>query len=375
MRQRQHRQFLLFLLVATAALTLGAIPSSQAGEFEETVYGYGWGYTAAESEAMALDDADQQVASMDSMYESMGGTKTSETIIDIDTVCWPGDPEMGMPDWYDTIVEVFLVYQVPDEEEAADTLTVTVTTAPASPVIIGTTVTHSFTTTGTAPFVKEWSRRCGGGDTPWMMAAGDVSPYQWCAEEEGTHQIRLRVTDANGDTGEDIATVEVQGPDRLVATSVAGDTNASTGPGTPMVVTHRFTARRGATDVGPCWDTTAYEWAAYRRADGTWEPDAPDDVTTWDAGARGHAGANSDDSPQYYFHSPDIIDTKVFVDPGIDWAATPVGTAVQEYRQWVAVRVPVCGDDTMTERFVVSGPFHFIMRTRPGQRIRHELQP
>ncbi len=257
--------------------------------------------------------------------------------------------------------------------------TVTIVSEPDSPVLIGTTVTFTKTFTNAVyPVDDQWYYRCGEG--AWAPFAVLSTPFPWCAVPEGSHEFKLVCTDATGATAEDIETIEVQGPDELVFQS-GGPSNPSTGPGTIMSITDKFFARRGGVDVGPCWqcnDTTVYEYISFATlniepdptpSDDTYEPDPPELPTDW-VSVGGIEGCSASDNPAFFWSNPFILDKRSFVDPGtIDWPNLPVGHVIARAKQWVAIRVPICGDPEKSERFVIEGPMIFELRVGAGKTV------
>jgi len=201
---------------------------------------------------------------------------------------------------------------------------------------------------------------------------GNVSPFRPCLDDkyEGVFEVKLTVTDDTGASDDDTVDVTVEGPNKIIAETDAVS-NASTGAGSVMSVVHKFYAnKKDDEEVGPCWKTCGYEWVAHEKLPAKnppeFEDDPPADVNDWEADDSGFKGCEQTNSNSFfYWHSPYIYDKKSWVDPGVDWANVPVGAVFKKYKQWVAVRVPICGDPNKTERFVIKGPMLF-HRTHQG---------
>ena len=162
-------------------------------------------------------------------------------------------------------------------------------------------------------------------------------------------------------------TMVVEGPDKLVP-DISATSNASTGMGSVMTMIHKYYAKKGETEVGPCWqcpNTTVYEFvSAYSFATETWEPDAPESPTEW-ADNGGREGCSSTDNAGFCWANPYIFDRKLYVDPGLDWANS-VGTTVMRVKHWVAIRVPRCGT---TPRYVIEGPVVMDLKVVAGSKV------
>ncbi len=93
-----------------------------------------------------------------------------------------------------------------------------------------------------------------------------------------------------------------------------------------------------------------------------WESGPPADVNDWEAHPRGLESCPNNPKVAFFWSSPFIYDKKTYVDPGKVWAGLPVyGTPganpFDAYKQWVAIKVPICGDPTRDHRFLVKGPY------------------
>ena len=92
----------------------------------------------------------------------------------------------------------------------------------------------------------------------------------------------------------------------------------------------------------------------------------PTEPTNWE-----HTGYDSDTSPEFYFHSPDVVDTKVVEVLAVDFANAAVGDIFRKYRQRVGVTIKKCsGDIIMATEF-----FEFHVNKASATEITHELQP
>lgn len=252
-----------------------------------------------------------------------------------------------------------------------------------SPIIIGTTVTFTYTTTGTGPWTTEWFTRCGPGaeEGPEPWAAIDKStPFHFCFQSEGSFHFKLRVTDVNGAQGEDTLTIVVLGPN-LLELDDSAVSNPSIGPGSILSLVHHYYAKRDDKNVNECWlcdNTTVYEFAAFvlnynnepGHEDDEWGPDAPENPEDW-AAAGGLEGCSSTDNSGFFWFNPYIYDKKSMVDPGYTWDDLPVGHVLKRYKHWVAIKVPICGDPEKSHHFVILGPIIFEIRVAEGKRIVH----
>lgn len=253
-------------------------------------------------------------------------------------------------------------------------LTVDVTVGPSNPIVIGKTATISYTVVGgVAPYTPTYSYRCGD-EGPWAAIMPLQTPHTWCAVPEGSHEWKISVTSSDGKTGEDTETIEVQGPDSVQPTTSVNGTSNGGGPGTPLVVEHRFNTYKGNVKTGPCWQNTCvYEWVR-TKVDGVWQPAAPTDPRTWkDTPAQGLQSCSIADNPGFYFSSGTIYDNKVYVAPA-NWSDIAAGTVLKEYKQTIVVRVPRCGEST-SFRYVSTGEMHFkVVKVAPNK-VKHVLQP
>ena len=65
-----------------------------------------------------------------------------------------------------------------------------------------------------------------------------------------------------------------------------------------------------------------------------------------------------------------IFDKKTIID---NFSNQPPAT-LDVYKQWVAIKVPTCGfEDGVDHRFLVEGPFTFVVEHIGGGIVRHRL--
>jgi len=253
-------------------------------------------------------------------------------------------------------------------EESCDALNFEISNQPASPIVLGYTVTLTPINVvgGEAPFTCLWSRKCGACELEaWETRLPDweALTITWCANEEGTHTFKAVMTDKNGLMGTKTKELVVQGPDGGGPTQASIGAESSAGP--IMTLVHKFRFQKGMTLVGPCFQGCVNEKAVFRNADGSW-PDEPED---WHYAME---ACDSEEHPEFYFHSPDIVDTKTFLQPA-DWEEKPIGHVFAEYKQWVRLKIPRCGGEP-DHRYVGVGPMHFKIKKVSATTVKHELQ-
>ncbi len=110
-------------------------------------------------------------------------------------------------------------------------------------VIIGKSHAFSFTADGgTPPYSGVWSVQCPPAEGP--IAGIPESPLVHCFKVEGTHAVKVLVTDSAGNSKLETKTITVSGPDDLVP-DFTDVSNPSTGPGSILTMEHTFTAQVG----------------------------------------------------------------------------------------------------------------------------------
>ncbi len=122
------------------------------------------------------------------------------------------------------------------------------------------------------------------------------------------------------------------------------------------------------TPLGQCISGCVNERIVDPNPDGTWPPDPADD----EGWAYTPDACDPETYPGFYFDSPDILDTKVYIEPD-DWDTIAVGTVIREYKQWVRLKVPKCHGDP-PHRYVGGGPYHFKIKKHSATTVIHEKQ-
>ena len=123
--------------------------------------------------------------------------------------------------------------------------------------------------------------------------------------------------------------VVVEGPDNLVIT-VPSAAATSSGPPPLFVLEHKFRLVKGTTPIGPCYTACCYEKVAFKTEMG-WEDEPAGWQRQW---------CPEDEENAYFFHSPDIFDTKTY--PAPNFGDVPIGHIFLEYKQRVAVDIAKC---------------------------------
>lgn len=246
--------------------------------------------------------------------------------------------------------------------------TVHIQSTPNSPVIIGHGAVFSYTMRGAgqAPYTAGFRYQCGAN-----VIAHHGSPWSACFQDEGARDITVRVTDSNNVFDEDQLNFNVLGPDNIELVN-PGPSNASNGPGDPLVIILKFKVKRGNEEVGDCWqcpNTKVYEYIAFNGQAPGQDPDQWVAQSIPPNGALD--GCSSLENDGYYWASPNIVDKKVFITPG-DFGKKPLGHVFITYQQWVAIKVPRCGN---TPRFEIAGPFNFQLKKVAGDRVEYFLIP
>ena len=104
------------------------------------------------------------------------------------------------------------------------------------------------------------------------------------------------------------------------------------------------------------------------------EPGPPEDVSTWaNTPQQGLECCTSMPKPAFFWDNPFIFDKKTVVDL---WDLTMQPPAViKVYKQWVAIKVPTCGPGGDSHRFLVEGPFTFVVKHIGDGKVTHCLKP
>jgi len=333
-----------------------------------TVSGTASGYAASNSRpediiTQATNDLEQKISADIAQHGMQGLELASEARED---ATW-NETIMGYgTSWYNVQIVAVLTYV----DGAAAELEVTVTTGPSNTMLLGYPIVNSYSVVGgREPYTTVWKMRCSDEDE-WENKGGAV-PFTWNAPGEGTFQVKLVLTDADGLTGEAVANVTVNGPDVLnpIAQTMDGVSNGG-GQGTPLQLWHKFRANKeGVGQVGPSFSTIAYEWTV-----GLDGPAPPADVAEWKLHiGKGLESSGPNDQPNLFFHSPDVHDFKTYTAPG-NWNEVADEAIVDEYKQWIAIKVPICGDPTREHRFVKVGPLRFAVTKKPVNKVKHVLQ-
>jgi hypothetical protein len=260
-------------------------------------------------------------------------------------------------------------------------LSVTVTSNISGTVPIGTVGTFSYTFQGAVGgHSVSYIIYCGTGPTPAHIVPLQT-PIVHCFQKEGSFLVEFKVTDGAGNVATDSMTIVVAGPDSIDP-DITDVSNASTGPGTPMTMTHKFYPKVGTDAVGDCWQNACvYEWIAKAidtdedgQLDG-FQPSPPADVGAW-KNQGGLESCSSAPSSAYFWNNPYIFDNKVYTDDGGIADGTYVaGDVLGVSKQWVAIKVPVCGDPNKTFRYEIHGPMLMYLKVVAGKKVMWELQP
>lgn len=259
-------------------------------------------------------------------------------------------------------------------------LSVTVTSDISGTVPIGTVGTFSYTFQGAVGgHTVSYGIHCGAGAPVHVIPM--QTPIVYCFKKEGSYLVEFVVTDGAGNDAKDSININVAGPDSIDA-DTSDVSNASTGPGTTMTMTHKFYPKVGTDAVGDCWQNACvYEWIANTidtdgdgQPDG-FEPDPPADVGAW-KNQGGLESCSSAPVSGFFWNNPYIFDNKVYVDTGSIANGTNVaGDLIKIVKQWVAIKVPVCGDPNKTFRYEVHGPIELHLKVVAGKKVKWEPKP
>lgn len=207
-----------------------------------------------------------------------------------------------------------------------------------------------------------WKFRCANQNTGWQLAIDQPElTKSFCAGKVGDHLIEANVRVGTDSAIKSVA-IEVLGPTTLAQVPSTMPAKSDTGP--PLFsLEHRFRLVRGTTPIGSCYKSCAHERSSvFDSVMNIWPPEP----TNWE-----HTGCDSDTSPEFYFHSPDVVDTKVVEVLAVDFANAAVGDIFRKYRQRVGVTIKKCsGDMIMATEF-----FEFHVKKASATEITHELQP
>jgi hypothetical protein len=106
-----------------------------------------------------------------------------------------------------------------------------------------------------------------------------------------------------------------------------------------------------------------YEKIVGIREDGTW----PSNPVDWQL-----TSCPDDPKPGFYYDAPEIRDTKVSMYSSEQWANYAVGDVLDEYKQWIGLKVAACSPKATV--IYSYGPMHFKIKKVSSTKLKHVLQ-